>query len=65
MWAHENNDEAERCPLKLYKEYMLHVPEDAPVNLFYLRPLKEPQGNVWYYKTAVGRETLGTVDAKS
>ena len=28
--AYENNDEPERCPVQLYKEYMAHVPENAP-----------------------------------
>ena len=36
----ENRDEPERCPVLLYKEYMAHVPKDAPANSFYLRPLK-------------------------
>ena len=35
--AHENNDQPERCPVRLYKEYMAHVPKDAPANSFYLR----------------------------
>ena len=34
--AYENN-EPERCPVQLYKEYMAHVPENAPANSFYLR----------------------------
>ena len=62
--AYENNDEPERCPVRLYKEYMAHVPKDAPANSFYLRPLKEPKGNIWYYKVAAGRETLGNVVAQ-
>ena len=64
MRAYENNDEPGRCPVRLYKEYMAHVPEDAPANSFYLRPLKEPKGNIWYYKIAAGRETLGNVVAQ-
>ena len=28
--AYENIDEPERCPVQLYKDYMVHVPEDAP-----------------------------------
>ena len=44
--AYENNDEPERCPVLLYKEYTAHVPKDAPANSFYLRPLKEPKGNI-------------------
>ena len=28
--AYESNDQPERCPVRLYKEYMAHVPKDAP-----------------------------------
>ena len=62
--AYESNDEPKRCPVRLYKEYMAHVPEDVPANSFYLRPLKEPKGNIWCYKIAAGRETLGNVVAQ-
>ena len=50
MRAYENNDEPERCPVRLYNEYMAHVPKAAPANSFYYRPLKEPKGNIWYHK---------------
>ena len=43
---------------------MAHVPKHAPANSFYLRPLKEPKGNIWYYKIAAGRETLDNVVAQ-
>ena len=61
---YESNDEPERCPVRLYKEYMAHVPKDAPANSFYLRPLKKPKGNFWYYKIVAGRETLGNAVAQ-
>ena len=64
MRAYENNDQPERFPVPFYKEYMAHVPKDAPANSFYLRPLKEPKGNIWYYKIAAGRETLGNFAAQ-
>ena len=62
--AYLNNEEPERCPVRLYKDYMAHVTKDAPANSFYLRPLKEPKGNIWYYKIAPCRETLGNVVAQ-
>lgn len=62
--AYENKNQTERCPIKLYKEYIAHLPEDVPPNAFYLRPLQKPKGNVWYYKIAAGREKLGNVVAK-
>ena len=43
---------------------MAHVPEDAPANSFYLRPLKESKGQICYYEIAAGRETLGNVVAQ-
>lgn len=56
--VYENNDEPERCPVKLYKGYMPRVPEGALSNSFYLRPLKEPKGDICCNKIASGRETL-------
>ena len=38
--------------------------KDAPANSFYLRPLKEPKGNIWYHKISAGRERLGNVVAQ-
>ena len=38
--------------------------KDAPANSFYLRPLKEPKGNIWYYKIVAGRGTLDNVVAQ-
>ena len=43
---------------------MAHAPKDAPANSLYLRPLKDPKGNIWHYKIAVGRETLPNVVAQ-
>ena len=34
------------------------------VYTFHLWPLKNPKGNIWYYKIAAGRETLGIVVAQ-
>ena len=62
--AYENNDQPERCPFRLSEEYMAHTPKDAPANSFYLRPLKEPKGDICYYKIAASRETLGNVVAQ-
>ena len=62
--AYENVEKQERCPLKLYKKYISHVPSETSDNSFYLRPLPKPKGNIWYYKKAAGRETLGNVVKK-
>ena len=50
--------------MKLYKKYISHVPSETSDNSFYLRPLPKPKGNIWYYKKAAGRETLGNVVKK-
>ena len=62
--AYENVEKPERCPVKLYKKYISHVPSETSDNSFYLRPLLKPKGNIWYYKKAAGRETLGNVVKK-
>ena len=62
--AYENVEKPERCPVKLYKKYISHVPSETSDNSFYLRPLPKPKGNIWYYKKAAGRETLGNVVKK-
>ena len=37
--AYENVEKPERCPVKLYKKYISHVPSETSDNSFYLRPL--------------------------
>ena len=59
--AYENVAKPERCPVKLYKKYISYVPSETSDNSFCLRPLQKPKGNIWYYKKAAGRETLGNV----
>ena len=56
--AYENVEKPERCPVKLYKKYISHVPSETSDNSFYLRPLPKPKGNIWYYKKAAEREML-------
>ena len=36
--AYENVEKPERCPVKLYKKYISHVPSETSDNSFYLRP---------------------------
>lgn len=62
--AYENVEKPQRCPVKLYKKYISHVPLETSDNSFYLRPLQKPKGNIWYYKKAAGRETLENVVKK-
>ena len=62
--AYKNLANPERCLVELYKKYVSHVPTETSDNVFYLRALAKPKGEIWYYKKAVGRETLGNVVKK-
>ena len=62
--AYTNLTNVERCPVELYKKYLSHVPNKVSDNAFYLRALPKPNGKIWYYKKAAGRETLGNVVKK-
>ena len=62
--AYKNLANPERCPVELYKKYVSYVPTETSDNAFYLRALAKPKGEIWYYKKAVGRETLGNVVKK-
>ena len=42
----ENVEKPERCPVKLYKKYISHVPSGTSDNSFYLRLFRKPKGNV-------------------
>ena len=59
--AYKNFKNPERCPVELYNKYLSHVPTTTSDNAFYLRALPKLNGQIWYYKKAAGRETLGNV----
>ena len=61
VWAYKNLKNPERCPVELYTKYLSHVRKETSDNAFYLRTLPKPNGNIWYYIKAAGRETLGNV----
>ena len=48
--AYKKLTNAERCPVELYKKYLSHVPNEVSDNVFYLRALPKPNGEIWYYK---------------
>lgn len=62
--AYKNLTNVERCPVELYKRYLSHVPNEVSDNAFYLLALPKPNGEIWNYKRAAGRETLGNVAKK-
>ena len=56
--AYKNLTNVERCPVELYKKHLSHVPNEVSDNAFYLCALPKPNGEIWYYKKAAGRETF-------
>ena len=62
--AYENVANLNRCIVKLYNKYMNARPTgDKCTEDFYLRPLAEPKGNVWYSCQPTGRYKLSSVVA--
>ena len=58
-----NEENPERCFVRLFNLYTSLCPQQSPKNSFYLQPRKKPQPNCWYStKPVVGHNTLeGTV----
>ena len=57
-----NEENPERCFVRLFKLNTSLCPQQSPKNLFYLQPLKKPQPNRWYSTKPIGHNTLeGTV----
>jgi len=53
-----NEENSERCIVRLYKLYQSLCPIDRPNGAFYLKPLDNPKAGVWFSKTAIGHNTL-------
>ena len=43
-----NQSDSSRCFVHLYKEHLRHCPPDWPDSAFYLTPLKQPKGDIWF-----------------
>lgn len=59
MFAQPTNP---NCPVKMYKSYIEHMPEDIrneKSQRFYLRPLQNPKTDVWYSHAPLGKNTIG------
>ena len=57
--AYPNPDQS-RCVVRCFELYKSHVPKIKP-NAFYLRPLQNCRGDVWYSSTPVGKHKLDEV----
>ena len=53
--------ETERNIVKIYKKYMSVRPDGKNTQNFYLQPLQERKGNIWFKDQAMGENTLGDV----
>ena len=58
---YENTVHPKRCFVRIYKLYMARCSPDRPPNAFYLQPLAEPRGDIWYSKTPCGHNALQKV----
>ena len=63
---HAIEEKAERCVVHVFKKYMTNRHKNSPCDVLYLKPKKsvKAEDNVWYYKTAVGHNTLSSVVKK-
>ena len=53
-----NQDNPARCVVRLYKKFMSLRPQNAPQDILYFTPLKDPLPNCWYSLKPVGHNTL-------
>lgn len=49
----------------MYKQYCLHRPQEVTVDAFYLAPIQNPKGIIWYKNLAIGVNTLTTIYCKT
>ena len=61
---HENEEEPNRCFVRLYKLYESKCPANRPQNAFYLQPLKKPTADCWYSSNPIGHCTLSGTMAR-
>jgi len=57
---HANLSNPDRCFVRLYKVYSSRCPRDRPNNAFYLKPIKDATGDVWFTNQPIGHCTLDT-----
>lgn len=57
-------NDSERNIVKIYKKYVSVRPQGKNCHSFYLQPLTEPKGNIWYKDQPMGENSLGEVIKK-
>ena len=53
-----NEENPQRCFVRLFKLYTSRCPKDRPDDALYLTPLRSPKGDIWYSKTPLGHNML-------
>ena len=59
-----NYENKDRCVVSLYHKYMSLRPPNAPNDIFYFQPLRNPQPNCWYKASPVGNNILSATVRK-
>ena len=53
-----NTGHPDRCFVEVYKQYCIRRPKDVSDDVFYLSPISNPKGTVWFKKSPIGIHTL-------
>ena len=53
-----NTQCSDHCFVEMYKKYCFHRPKSATNDAFYLAPILNPKGTVWYKNQAIGVNSL-------
>ena len=53
-----NQENPEKCLVRLFKLYQSKCPPDRPDGAFYLKPLEKPKSDIWFSWVALGHNTL-------
>ena len=61
VYQYANEQDPNRCFVRLYKLHNSKCPKDRPLNAFYLSPLPKQKGTIWYSKSPMGHNTLGKI----
>ena len=61
VYQHANMENSSRCFIRLYKLYNSKCPMDRPASAFYLTPLAQPKGTLWYSKTPSATTYFGRI----
>ena len=55
---HANNENVDRCFVRLFKKYLSLRPSECPTNAFYLTPLKKASETKWFTTAPVEKNKL-------